>query len=1086
MFPEFLNQILISPHGENRRSFALESLGLLKKNAGNEVFIIAPHRGAADDLLYEHLRMGRSTFGVRRMSLFQLAVESASPLLVERRLAPVSSLAKEALIRRVVSGCRPLAFFERVADLPGFASTLSRTLEDLRAGRIKENHLARLGPRGEDLQRLLRAYSRELRDSALVDGVDLWHLAAEALLAGERDSPRHGVLLVDPPLRSRAIVEFLGPWLQRRPFALTLPLGDVESRRGLEAALEGVESVSWLTNPSAGTISWRERLFSEHQIDTDGASSEEFEFFSAPGEGRECAEIARRILQAVDEGQRFDEMAVLVRNPETYLPLLGESFGRAGIPFWSSKGVRRPDPAGRAFLALLYCAEEDYSANRFAEYLSFGQVPRPEPAKPAPLRIPWVEAKGDQMAFTSPEPLEDGQLFLVGENLEEDPVIGGSLRTPRYWERLLVDAGVIGGKERWTRRLRGYGLELEMRLEELSEEAPKTDHLRRELTFLRYLEDFSLPVIEALSQLPGGAEWGSWIEGLESLAVRVLRSPATVLSVLAELRPMESVGPVGIEEVRRVLADRLRTLRTESPDKRNGKVFFGELEEARGRLFNWVFLPGLAEGVFPRKSLEDPLMADEERSLLPSGLTMLPDRVERERLLLRLGVGAARHRVLASYPRLDLARGRARVPSFYAFDLLRAVWGQLPDVGDIERMAAASSSFRLGWSAPQVAADAIDAQEFDIAFLASSLAESGSVTDGRARYLLEVNPNLKRHLEVRGRRWRNFYSGADGLVDPSLTVLHFLAEQSIKSRSYSPTALQHWSACPYRFYLYAILRLRPREEPQALEEIDPLTRGRLIHEIQYEFYSSIERDHLHFVAENTEELNRRLDATIEEVALRYQEDLAPSISRVWWESLDEIRIDLKGWLRYQVDSARDYKPRHFELSFGLGEDRLQDTNSRAEPVRLEEGFQLRGSIDLVEESVEGRFRVTDHKTGRALKSSNLVIGKGRVLQPTLYALAAESLLDRFVESGRLFYCTRRGSYAAIEVPFDSSSRTRALEVLRSIDHGILTGFLPAAPTEDACQFCDYRPVCGPYEVLRDGMKRPDSRLENLRGIRQCP
>ena len=60
-------------------------------------------------------------------------------------------------------------------------------------------------------------------------------------------------------------------------------------------------------------------------------------------------------------------------------PISGCSSTRSrapAIPAWFERGTRRPDPAGRAFLALLACAEEHLSARRFAEYLSLGQVPR--------------------------------------------------------------------------------------------------------------------------------------------------------------------------------------------------------------------------------------------------------------------------------------------------------------------------------------------------------------------------------------------------------------------------------------------------------------------------------------------------------------------------------------------------------------------------------------------------------------------------------------------------------------------------------------------------------------------------------------
>jgi hypothetical protein len=50
---------------------------------------------------------------------------------------------------------------------------------------------------------------------------------------------------------------------------------------------------------------------------------------------------------------RFDEMAVFVRSAERHQPLLEEAFARAAIPAWYSRGVRRPEIGGRAFLALL-------------------------------------------------------------------------------------------------------------------------------------------------------------------------------------------------------------------------------------------------------------------------------------------------------------------------------------------------------------------------------------------------------------------------------------------------------------------------------------------------------------------------------------------------------------------------------------------------------------------------------------------------------------------------------------------------------------------------------------------------------------
>jgi ATP-dependent helicase/nuclease subunit B len=128
----------------------------------------------------------------------------------------------------------------------------------------------------------------------------------------------------------------------------------------------------------------RQSLFAE-TVPPDGEPDSSLDYFSAAGESLECVEIARRIRKSAADGVAFDRMAILLRSPERYQPLVEEALRRAGIPAYFSRGVARPDPAGRAFLALLACAGEGCSATRFAEYLSLGQAPpldRPPGAAP--------------------------------------------------------------------------------------------------------------------------------------------------------------------------------------------------------------------------------------------------------------------------------------------------------------------------------------------------------------------------------------------------------------------------------------------------------------------------------------------------------------------------------------------------------------------------------------------------------------------------------------------------------------------------------------------------------------------------------
>ncbi len=73
---------------------------------------------------------------------------------------------------------------------------------------------------------------------------------------------------------------------------------------------------------------------------------------SAPGEGRECVEMARVILGHAERGTPFDRMAVVMRAPELYASHLETALRRAEIPAYFGRGTRRPDPSGRAMLAL--------------------------------------------------------------------------------------------------------------------------------------------------------------------------------------------------------------------------------------------------------------------------------------------------------------------------------------------------------------------------------------------------------------------------------------------------------------------------------------------------------------------------------------------------------------------------------------------------------------------------------------------------------------------------------------------------------------------------------------------------------------
>ena len=1041
---------------------------LAEKPEHTEILIVAPTRAAANELAVHAFPSGCQ--GVHALTLTQLAAHLAAQPMGRLALAPISRLGIEAIAARIVHAAataQRLPYFAPVAQTPGFARALAKTLTELR--------LHNATPPG-DLAHLLSRYEQELGTRSVADLPMILGLAAEEMAQAGHRFTRLPVVLLGLAIESPAHERLLATLVEQSPNVFATATTGDHATQSLERIL-GVASENIDHTPPTRTLD-RVRTWLFSPDPPPSAPADPALLFSAPGESFECVEIARRIRALAAQGTPFDRIAILLRNVGAYQPLVEEALRRAGVPQYVSRGAARPDPAGRAFLALLACASESCSASRFAEYLSLDQTP-PLDADGSPRARPpqWVPAD-DEILATFQTPLAAPTAEADQPAADQPP----PLDVPIGWEKLLVDAAVIGGRDRWARRLRGLRAELQTQLRNLEEEDDsRRIHIERRIQQLARLEHFALPLIETLSSLPVSDKWDVWLDRLMDLAPMALRHPESVLSVLSELEPMREVGPVSLDEVYDVLSERLGSLRTDPPKRRYGRVFVGSIEEARGRSFDVVLLPGLAEGLFPRRSFEDPLLLDEHRVKLAAGLPTQADRGAAERMLLRSAAAAASQSLVVSYPRMDVTQARARVPSFYALEVVRAAEGRFPSLREFEKRAARAASSRLDWPAPANASDAIDDAEYDLASLQAALKLRGAAATGSARYLMQVNASLARSFRTRWLRWRNSWSGADGIVAPDPATLQALQTQRLANRSYSPSALQHFAACPYRFALQAVFQFRPREEPVRLEQMDPLTRGALFHSTQFELFRELAK-----ADRSLPEILDLADQVLDRVAARYEDELAPAIPRVWKSEIENLRTDLRGWLQHVAASQSQWMPAHFEFGFGLAPNPDRDAASTEKEAVIFDGIHLRGSIDLIERNTTNdSLRVTDHKTGRAPKDRPQYVGGGALLQPLLYALAAETLLGQPVQSGRLFFCTQRGDFSDVDIRLNDESRARLRRVLETIDRSIEEGFLPAAPQTGACAMCDYSAVCGPYEETRVKRKQQD-RLDALIEIRHSP
>ncbi|HTU58642.1 MAG TPA: hypothetical protein VMF89_09410, partial [Polyangiales bacterium] len=337
-------------------------------------------------------------------------------------------------------------------------------------------------------------------------------------------------------------------------------------------------------------------------------------FVSSPGESRECVEVARAVLDAARSGVAFDRMAVLVRAVDNYRSFVEEALERAAIPAHYAAGVRRPAPEGRAFALLLRCADSGLSVRRFAEYLSLGVMPRAEQTE-------------------------------------------GAVVSPRYWERLLLQAQVGNQSAHWARQLDHLGTRWREELQLLAADDAERDARQKRIDALQSLKDFALPLLAAIEALPERTTFDRYRDQLSVLAMLALDKPGEVQTLLAELSPLDH-AELGRRELVQLLSPHLHSLIVPSEGNGAGKVQVLPVEEARGRSFERVFVVGLAEKLMPPRLREDPLLPDEVRARVSPALARMPERVANERLALRIAVAAAREHLHLSFPRFDAEQGR--------------------------------------------------------------------------------------------------------------------------------------------------------------------------------------------------------------------------------------------------------------------------------------------------------------------------------------------------------------------------------------------------------------------------------------------
>jgi ATP-dependent helicase/DNAse subunit B len=604
-------RLLTGPAGSGKTSWVLERLREALRAGDESVRLLAPTATMAQHL---QNRIAREGFVFRR-ELVQTLSGFIDPCCGELRQVPEAALylIVEGAARRV---SRPE--FAGVVDTPGFCASLARVIEEFSSAGCDSARLAgRLpdAPLAEAFLAVYREVDRELERRGLAMRGRRLEAAAQRIaregLAGIRTIWLDGFYaLPDPEL---AVIAALA-----RHAEVTVTLG------GEAAAL--VVAAKSATRGSRADEGVRPTLEIERLPRRRPAPA--LMLVRAPSIEREAEEIARRILEQAAAGRPFREMGIVVRAPETYVPVLRAGLGRFGIParFYFESRLHR-HPAVRYLTGAVDAMLSGWDHARTLAVLRLA----PRFADSAAM---------DQFDF-------DVRAQIPNAGL-------GSLKA------LLMAAGggpLSIGAERLLRKIDRLGAIEEWQSFSLSP-ADWAERLRA----LRGLYKVARPPEDPNHEIV--LQWRSQAAALDSFD-EALEETASALDVGRLL---------SLEEFWRPLKAILRLKPLRLADGRRNVVHVLSAPEARQWELPVVFVCGMTEKGFPKFHAQDPFFPDAARCHLnDAGIRVrtVAEFEREERALFESAISRGSMQVVLSYPEFD-ARGERHLPSIFLEDLALA------------------------------------------------------------------------------------------------------------------------------------------------------------------------------------------------------------------------------------------------------------------------------------------------------------------------------------------------------------------------------------------------------------------------------
>ena len=1022
--------LLVGPAGCGKTDFLLNaferSLLTAEDPLAADAFFVVPSMEHTERVVSLLVQRGVKGFFHKRVTTLSKLV---SDLFRITDVPVVSSLTRAMIVKDLLK-THAWEYFSEVQDQPGFLGVVLHFLTELKEAyflpevfRVRMNALKGFEPvyaaKYEALAALYEQYTAELQKRGLRDNQDALRIFRERMKKKGNVRPRFKALWIDgffdfSNLQREYLRELSGITDE---MTVTLPQEDgagwadaFEMVNGTRQALvergftiEKMKPGSYRTRKPS-LVSLQKDLFSGGK---SACSSEGITLLDAVGTDGEIELIAREIHRLYAAGNyRYSDFAVLFRQIKNYAPVIAAIFERYGIPAEIHERDRlKFSPWIATVTSLLSLFRNGWQKEDLFGFLKSGYVR--SCGKEQPKREAWI-AEFEQRAFQEgvTESREGWTAAWKGREKNDLTAFNKEKATVLGVLTALEDAFLAARTGEGHARILRRAVYQTFQILEISD--AYTPFVRRDAACVKRFE--------------------ALLEEMYGFFVKHRVSTVTFESFADHF--------LGLVE--------LDLYSTHERDKNRVQIY--DVSLARQKEYKVVFVAGLLEKVFPMQVRENPLLSDWERKLT-NGETEHPlaeqlPRQSIEKLFFYFAITRASEFLYLSYPHLDF-EGKESLPSFY-LEEVKALFG--------DKIAVIRQNLARPYPALE---EAITPREIEAAVL--GVLRNVSKKEALADDLLTAT--LEAVLAQPQSRSRIF--GALKIIEGKLSDERIRKGKYLEISETSPTRLEQYAKCPYRYFANRILRL---QDPT--EDIAVMQKGNILHYVLQQYYDPRREK----VPSGT--LEKFIQCELESGFKKY-----PMVwSDPYRETLDrkELFEMLFYFLQEEVERLRNasFKPAYVEYSFGPGPE------CDAPPLEIPgEGGNLRlqGRVDRIDADRERTCAVVvDYKRSARFKASNLALGTA--LQLPLYLLAVHKYLKLAPLGGEIysirdrkrsgFYCAERtapyGKEFSSRVPVPEAEfqkvLDRALQFARKFVKAIEALEIPVRP-RDCESFCPYRAVC---------------------------